>query len=254
MPRFFITGSSDGLGLLTAQRLISRGHSVVLHARSAARADETRAKCPKAEAILIGDLTSLDETKALAAEANKLANELGPYEAVLHNAGVYVGMERVPGKSGLPSLFAVNTLAPYVLTCLIDKPKRLVFVSSGMHRSGRVNDGERLLRSDYSDSKLHDVMLAKVFARRWKNVASFSADPGWVPTKMGGMSAPENIEDGVNTFVMAALGEGDATSANTGAYFKKSRAQDSSPLAKDEALQERLVKELERISGVKIPE
>ncbi|KAF7355288.1 putative short-chain dehydrogenase reductase sdr protein [Mycena sanguinolenta] len=253
MPRFFITGSSDGLGLLTAQRLLSRGHSVVLHARSSARADETRAKCPKAEVILIGDLTSLEETKALAAEANRF----GPYDAVLHNAGVYLGMERVPGKSGLPSLFAVNTLAPYILTCLIDKPKRLLFVSSGMHRSGRVNvdgDEEKLLRSDYSDSKLHDVMLAKVFARRWKDVASFSADPGWVPTKMGGRSAPENIDDGVNTFVMAALGEGDATSANTGAYFKKSRVHDSSSLAKDEALQERLVKELERISGVKIPE
>ncbi|KAF8195932.1 hypothetical protein K438DRAFT_1826753 [Mycena galopus ATCC 62051] len=253
MAHFFITGSSDGIGLLTAQRLLSRGHSVVLHARSPARADETRAKCPKASAILVGDLTSLDETKALAAEANKL----GPYEAVLHNAGVYTGMERVPGKSGLPSLFAVNTLAPYLLTCLMDKPKRLLFVSSDMHYSGRVNvdgDEEKLLRSGYGDSKLHDVMLAKVFARRWKDVASFSADPGWVPTKMGGRSAPENIEDAVDTFVMAALGQGEATPASTGAYLKRSRVQDPSSLAEDEGLQDRLVKELERISGVKIPE
>ncbi|KAJ7276364.1 hypothetical protein B0H12DRAFT_1084994 [Mycena haematopus] len=253
MARFFITGSSDGLGLLTAQRLLSRGHSVVLHARSAARADETRAKCPNAEAILVSDLTSLDETKALAIEANKL----GSYEAVLHNAGLYIGMERVPGKSGLPSLFAVNTLAPYVLTCLMNKPKRLLFVSSGMHHSGKANvdgDEEKLLHSGYSDTKLHDVMLAKVFARRWKDVVSFSADPGWVPTKMGGPSAPGNIEDAVDTFVMAALGEGQATPARTGAYLKKSRVEDPNSLAKDEGLQERLVKELERISGVKITE
>ncbi|KAJ7874653.1 hypothetical protein B0H13DRAFT_2057447 [Mycena leptocephala] len=240
MPRFFITGSSDGLGLLTARCLLSRGHSVVLHARSPARADETRAKCPEAEAILVGDLSSLDEMKALAAEANKF----GPYEAVLHNAGLYTGMERVPGKSGLPSLFTVNTLAPYILTCLMDKPKRLLFVSSGMHYSGRVN----------SDSRLHDVMLAKVFARRWIDVSSFSADPGWVATKMGGRSAPGNIEHAVNTFVMAALGEGQATPAETGAYWKDSSVHDPNSLANDEALQDRLVNELERISGVKIPE
>jgi len=166
-------------------------------------------------------------------------------------------MERVPGKSGLPSLFAVNTLAPYVLACLMDRPKRLLFVSSGLHYSGRANvdgDEEKLLRSGYSDSKLHDVMLAKVFARRWTDVASFPADPGWVPTKMGGMSAPGNIEHAVDTFVMAALGEGEATLAKTGAYLKDSRVQDPNSLAEDEGLQDRLVKELERISGVKIPE
>ncbi|KAJ7904485.1 hypothetical protein B0H14DRAFT_2663067 [Mycena olivaceomarginata] len=209
MPRFFITGSSDGLGLLTAQRLLAHGHSVVLHARSPTRADETRAKCPEAEAILVGDLTSLDETKALAAEANKL----GPYDAVLHNAGVY---------SGVPAVFA--------------RPRRLLFVSSQMHYAGRDLDGDGLERSGYSDSKLHDVMLAKVFARRWKDVGSFSADPG---------SAPESIEDAVDTFVHG--------SADTGAYFKKSRVEVPSSLAQDEGLQDKLVQELERISGVKIP-
>jgi NAD(P)-dependent dehydrogenase (short-subunit alcohol dehydrogenase family) len=238
MPRFFITGSSDGLGLLTAQRLLSRGHSVVLHARSPTRADETRAKCPEAEAILVGDLASLDETKVLAADANKL----GPYDAVLHNAGVY---------SGVPAVFAVNTRAPYVLTCLMERPGRLLFVSSQMHYAGRDLDGDGLERSGYSDSKLHDVMLAKVFARRWKDVGSFSADPGWVPTKMGGKSAPESIEDAVDTFVMVALGK--TGSADTGAYFKKSRVEVPSSLAQDEGLQDKLVQELERISGVKIP-
>ncbi|KAJ6544126.1 hypothetical protein B0H19DRAFT_1169710 [Mycena capillaripes] len=236
--RFFITGSSDGLGLLTARRLLSSGHSVVLHARSPARAAETRAKCPSASAILVGDLASLPETKTLAEEANKL----GPYDAVLHNAGVYSGA----------SVFAVNTLAPYVLTCLMAKPKRLLFVSSGMHFSGRATlDGER---TGYGDSKLHDVMLAKIFARRWKDVASFSVDPGWVPTKMGGSGAPGSLDAAVDTFTMVSLGEGVATSANTGAYLKDSRVQNPSALALDEGLQDKLVEALEKIGGVGIPE
>ncbi|KAK7061693.1 putative short-chain dehydrogenase reductase sdr protein [Favolaschia claudopus] len=240
MLRFFITGSSDGIGLLTAQRLVANGHSVVLHARNASRAEETRAKCPEASAVLVGDLSSLDETKALAAEANKL----GPYEAVLHNAGVYSG----------PSLLTVNTLAPYVLTCLMNKPKQLLFVSSGMHFAGRANvDGgeEQLRRSGYGDTKLHDVMLGKIFAQRWKDVTSFAADPGWVPTKMGGASAPGSIEESVRTFTMAALGQ---TKAKSGAYLVNSKEQEPNTVAADEATQERLVKLLETMSGTKIPE
>jgi NAD(P)-dependent dehydrogenase (short-subunit alcohol dehydrogenase family) len=133
----------------------------------------------------------------------------------------------------------------------MERPGRLLFVSSQMHYAGRDLDGDGLERCGYSDSKLHDVMLAKVFARRWKDVGSFSADPGWVPTKMGGKSAPESIEDAVDTFVMVALGK--TGSADTGAYFKKSRVEVPSSLAQDEGLQDKLVQELERISGVKIP-
>ena len=198
MARFFITGSSDGLGSLTAKHLLAQGHQVVLHARNAERARDASAHCPGAEAVLIADLSSVDETMSLAAEANRL----GPYDAVIHNAGVFLGMERVPGKSGFPTLFAVNTLAPYLLTCLMARPKRLVYVSSSMHMGGQPNtntkDGHQLLGSGYSDSKLHNVMFAKAFARRWPEVGSYSVDPGWVPTKMGGPSAPGRVEDGVD--------------------------------------------------------
>lgn len=244
MARFFITGSSDGLGSLTAKKLIEKGHQVVLHARNDQRAKDAAAACPGSEAVLVADLTSIEETKQLAAEANKL----GPFDAVLHNAGLYLGMERVKGKSGLPSLFTVNTLAPYILTCLMDKPKRLAYISSGMHRSGTV-DIENLPASRYSDSKLHDIILAKAFARRWPDVESNAADPGWVPTKMGGRYATGDINLSIETFVMLALGEG-AAKGKTGKYFASARESRCAKIADDFGLQDELLEELEKISGV----
>jgi len=237
MARFFITGSSDGLGALTAKKLIEQGHQVVLHARNAQRAKDAQAACPGSEAVLVGDLASLEQTKQLAAEANKL----GPFDAVVHNAGIMHGR----------GIFAINTLAPYVLACLMDRPQRLVWVSSGMHRGGRV-ELDRLAAAGYGDTKLHDVMLAKAFARRWPDVQSNAANPGWVPTKMGGYSAPGDINVGVDTFVMLALGEG-AAKGVTGKYFTSSKVDKSAKLGDDVGLQDQLIEKLEELSGVSLP-
>ncbi|KAJ4417566.1 hypothetical protein N0V82_006125 [Gnomoniopsis sp. IMI 355080] len=211
MARIFITGSSDGLGALTAQRLLSQGHQVILHARNPARAADAQRTTPGATACLIGDLSSLDETKHLAAAAN----EHGPYDCVIHNAALGT-------RASSPALFHVNVLAPYVLTCLMTPPKRLVYISSGLHRSGRPRL-DSLEGSGYSDTKLHDIMLAKAFARRWEGTArgvesSNAANPGWVPTKMGGSGAPGDIGKSVDTFAMLALGEG-AAKGVSGKYF-----------------------------------
>jgi len=132
MASVYITGSSDGLGMLAAKELVRLGHQVVLHARNSERARDVLKNIPSAETVLTGDVSSIDETKILAAKVNAY----GRFDAVIHNAGVY----RVPGNSvtadGLPVLFAVNTLAPYILICLIEKPKRFIYLSSGMHRQG----------------------------------------------------------------------------------------------------------------------
>lgn len=248
MARFFITGSSDGLGSLTAQRLIKQGHSVVLHARSAQRAEDARKACPGSDAVLVADLSSIEETKRLAAEANKL----GPFDAVVHNAGLFTGYEKVPGKSGLPSLFTVNVLAPYILTALMERPKRLVYVSSGLHKGG-VTRLDSLEGSLYADSKVHDIMLSKAVARRWGGVESNSVDPGWVPTKMGGSAATGDIEGSIKTFTMLALGEG-AAKGQTGKYFYDSKEDTCLEAANDEAAQETLLKKLAEISGVEIPQ
>lgn len=252
MARIFITGSSDGIGARTAQRLVSQGHSVVLHARNAQRATDASSAVPGAAGVLVADLTSVKETLQLASEAD---SKYGPFDAVVHNAGLYTGMEKVPGKDGLPSLFHVNVLAPYVLTAAMKRPKRLVFVSSGMHQTGRpgLGKGDRLVDAGYSDTKLHNIMLANAFARRWKDVQSNSLDPGWVPTKMGGAGATDDIEAAVDTYVMAALGQGDAA-GKTGRYFRDSREKATSSDATDTGLQDRLLRELEKISGVALPE
>jgi NAD(P)-dependent dehydrogenase (short-subunit alcohol dehydrogenase family) len=121
MARIFITGSSDGLGSMTAKLLADQGHRVVLHARNPERGRQALGKVPEAEKVLIGDLSSMDETKRLAEDVNAM----GHFDAVIHNAGVYQVSNML--------IFAVNTLAPYILTCLVQRPERLIYLSSGMH-------------------------------------------------------------------------------------------------------------------------
>src|SRR5947209_2282909 len=185
MSRVLITGSSDGLGLMAAQRLLAAGHEVVLHARNQGRAGDARAAAPKAHGVVIGDLSSIDETRGLADQANRL----GPFDAVIHNAGVGDRERRIETVDGLEHIFAINVLAPYLLTALIDQPKRLVYLSSGMHRGGdpdftdlqwarrRWNGSQA-----YSDSKLIDVMLAFAMARRWPDARYYVFDHGSVCT------------------------------------------------------------------------
>src|ERR1700733_566738 len=164
MARVFITGSSDGLGQMAARLLIEQGHSVVLHARSEQRGDQALAAVPGAQSVVVGDLASIAQTRPVAEQLNRL----GSFDAVIHNAGVgYREPRRIATEDGLPHVFAVNTLAPYILTALIKRPKRLVYLSSGLHQNGddrlqdlaweqRPWDGTKA----YSDSKMHDVLLA----------------------------------------------------------------------------------------------
>lgn len=239
--RIFITGSSDGLGLLAAQRLIEQGHRVVLHARNRQRAQDARAAVPRAESVLIGDLAHLDQVKQLAADANAT----GRFDAVIHNAAVY----RASG----PDFRAVNTLAPYVLTSLMHRPQRLVYLSSGLHLSGRpALDALRAGTISYGDSKLHMVMLAKAVARRWPGVYANAVDPGWVPTKMGGPNAPDDLGQGVQTQVWLAADDDGAQVS--GRYFYHMAASNYHPEADDAALQDALLAVCEELSGVQFPD
>ncbi|KAI1780888.1 NAD(P)-binding protein [Hypoxylon cercidicola] len=256
MARIFITGSSDGLGLRSAQALTKRGHEVYLHARNSQRAQDARGACPDAKDVFVADLTSTEETKALAAKLN----QTGPWDSIVHNAGLMHGVAHLKGKEGVPALFAVNTVAPYILTCLVDPPpKRYVFLSSGMHHGGDASL-RNLQGTTYSDSKLHNIMLSFYFARRLadKGVLSNALNPGWVPTKMGGWSAPDDIDAAIDTYVLLAEGTG-AAEGVTGKYWYQSRygASKSSgrdtgykSAADDEARQNQLVEALGEVSGV----
>jgi NAD(P)-dependent dehydrogenase (short-subunit alcohol dehydrogenase family) len=255
MARVFVTGSADGLGQMAARRMVEDGHRVVLHARNDKRAKEALAAVPGAETAIAGDLSSIAECKQIAEEVNAL----GAFDAVIHNAGVYLQPRRIATVDGLPQVFAVNTLAPYLLTALIRKPKRLVYLSSGLHRSGdsSLKDltwSERKWNSSsaYADSKLYDVILAFVVARKWPDVLSNAVDPGWVRTKMGGPSAPDDLDAGSETQLWLATSD-DSEAMVSGEYFyhRKRRAAEAS--AQDERTQARLVAECEKISGVPLP-
>jgi NAD(P)-dependent dehydrogenase (short-subunit alcohol dehydrogenase family) len=255
MARVLVTGSTDGLGLLSARLLVETGHAVVLHARNEARGNDARRSLPACEAVVIGDLASLDETRDVAEQANRL----GRFDAVIHNAGVGLRERLVRTAQGVPQVFAVNVLAPYVLTALVERPGRLVYLSSGMHRGGdpsledlawnrRRWDGA----AAYSDSKLCDVLLAFAVARRWPDVLCNAVDPGWVATKMGGPGAPDDPDDGRRTQVWLATSD-DAEARVSGRYFHHLRTRAPHPAALEPARQDRLIEACHRFSGVALP-
>ncbi|MGD0989696.1 MAG: SDR family NAD(P)-dependent oxidoreductase [Candidatus Sulfotelmatobacter sp.] len=257
MSRVFITGSSDGLGRMAGELLIRQGHSVVLHARNEQRAEQTRKAVPKAEAVVIGDLASIAQTRKVAEQANAL----GAFDAVIHNAGVgYREPRRIATEDGLPHVFAVNTLAPYILTALILKPSRLIYLSSGLHRDGDASLEDlswekRPWRGQqaYSDTKFHDVLLAFAVARHWPGVFSNALEPGWVATKMGGPSAPDDLDAGYETQAWLAVSD-DKAARVTGEYFYHQKLRKPQPATRDPEPQEKLIEACHRFSGVALPE
>ncbi len=257
MARIFITGSADGLGNMAAKLLVEAGHQVVLHARNPQRAKDAMSDVPGAETVVTGDLSVIAETKQVAQQAN----ELGVFDAIIHNAAVgYREGRRIETVNGLPHVFAVNSLAPYILTCLIKKPRRLIYTSSALHRSGDATlndlDWKRRICSGYSayaDSKLHNTILAFAVASCWKDVLSNAVEPGWVATKMGGAEAPDSLEDGPKTQVWLAAGN-DQNALVSGEYFYHKTVRNYLPAAADFAIQERFLAQCEHFSGIKFPD
>ena len=255
MARIFITGSSDGLGAFAANKLIKSGHTVVLHARNAQRADDARKAVLGAETVLIGDLSSLSQTKKLADDVNAS----GKFDAVIYNAGLFRGGFRKT-EDGLPSLMAVNTFSTYILASLIKPvPKRVVFLSSGLHSGGdgSLRDltwkdrGERGWSDGqaYGDSKLHNIMFARAFGRRWgQGVCANSMDPGWVATKMGGGSASGSWEKSAETYAYLAT-----EVESSGGYWQPGKREGRPSRAADDiGKQDELLGICEKVTGLKM--
>jgi NAD(P)-dependent dehydrogenase (short-subunit alcohol dehydrogenase family) len=228
---------------------VDEGHTVVLHARNRARASDLSIEFGP---IVIGDLSSADETRDLARQVN----ELGRMDAVIHNAGIYVEATRAATSEGHARTVAVNTLAPYMLTALIDRPDRLVYLSSGMHHSGTatLNDIDWNRRrwngtQAYCDSKLHLTALASAVARNWPDTLSNVVDPGWVPTKMGGASATDDLELGHLTQTWLAVSN-DPEATVTGRYWHHRQQQTPAAATRDPAFQDDLTRRLGQLTGI----
>jgi NAD(P)-dependent dehydrogenase (short-subunit alcohol dehydrogenase family) len=242
MARVFVTGSADGLGRLAAQALLEQGHDVVVHARNRDRLAAVRDLIGGGADGVVGNLADIGETRALARQVNKL----GRMDAVIHNAGVVSG----------PLVLPVNAVAPYLLTALIERPQRLVYLSSGMHSGGRPHlagmdwSGERITGS-YSDSKLFVTTLAAAVARLWPDVLSNAVDPGWVPTRMGGRNAPDDLQLGHETQEWLATSD-DPEALTSGGYWHHRRRLAPASSVGDERFQDELLDELVRFTGARL--
>jgi NAD(P)-dependent dehydrogenase (short-subunit alcohol dehydrogenase family) len=253
VSRVFVTGSADGLGRLSAAQLVAAGHDVVLHARSEARGLEALDAVPGAAGVLTGDLASIAQTRALA----ERANAGGRFDAVIHNAALgYQVSGRAATEDGLAGVFAVNVLAPYLLTALMMRPDRLVYLSSGMHTGGDPSLDDLQWRERrwngaqaYSDSKLLDLALAFAAARHWPDVRSNAVTPGWVATRMGGPGAPDDLSLGADTQAWLAVSDQPAARV-TGRYFYHRAERAADPAASDPALQDGLLAACAQLTGV----
>ncbi|WP_030935048.1 SDR family NAD(P)-dependent oxidoreductase [Streptomyces sp. NRRL B-24720] len=241
MSRILVTGSADGLGRAAAGALLSEGHRVVVHARNDQRARNLEELVARGADLVVADFTDRDAVRRVAAELNGAE----PLDAVVHNAGVWSGLAVMP----------VNVIAPYLLTALMPTPRRLVYLSSSSHFSGRPAldgvDWQGQSSGSYADSKLFVTTLAAAVARLRPGTLSNAVDPGWVPTKMGGPGAPDDLDLGHQTQEWLAVS--DAREAlTTGGYWYHRERQQPHPAMHDEAFQDRLLQALAGETGSEI--
>lgn len=238
--RVLVTGSAEGLGHAAADTLLAAGHDVVVHVRTPDRLGAVGPLLDHGATVVIGDLAHLDQTRDVAEQANAL----GRMDAVIHNAGVYTGRAVMP----------VNIVAPYALTMLMERPDRLVYLSSGAHRGGRPQlagldwSGGRVTGS-YSDSKLFVTAFALALARLWSDVFSNAVDPGWVPTRMGGPNAPDDLRLGHLTQEWLATSD-DPEARTSGGYWHHQHRSQPHTSAHDDHFQAELIDTLAGFTGV----
>jgi len=256
MSRVFITGSSTGLGLMAARLLAEQAHQVVLHARDERRAGDARTALPAAADVVVGDASCLKDVQRMAEQLNGM----GRFDAVIHNVGIgYREPKRILTEDGLPHVFATNVIAPFALTALLERPTRLVYLSSGMHHGVQANLPDITWEkrtwvgsTAYAESKFYDVLLAFAIARRWPDVFSNALEPGWVATRMGGPGAPDDVNQAHLTQAWLAASNDQAVLV-TGQYFYHMRPRQPNPQAYDTTLQDGLIDACERLSGIKLP-
>ncbi len=272
-----VTGATSGLGRATALGLAAPGAGVVIVGRDRERGEAVRAELEAAQPdakpmLVLCDLSSQRQLRQLAAT---LRERLGRLDVLINNAGVDVGRRELT-EDGLELTFAVNHLAPFLLTHLLtglleaSAPARIITVSSGAHYQGKLDfddlQGERGFRGQraYNQSKLANVLFTLELARRLDGTAVTAncVDPGWVKGTSLGRTASLGLkamalamwpvmltpEQGADTIIWAAAAP--ELAAQSGRYFKKRKPHDPSKPAHDPELARRLWEESEKLSGV----
>jgi NAD(P)-dependent dehydrogenase (short-subunit alcohol dehydrogenase family) len=239
--RILITGSADGLGLATAQSLLVDGHDVVVHARNQDRATGLDELVERGADLVVGEFTDRAAVRRIAAELN----DRPPLDAVIHNAGVWSG----------PAVMPVNVIAPYLLTALLEGVRRHIYLSSGLHLNGRPTlqgvDWKGAKPGSYADSKLFLTTLSTAIARLRPDLVSNSVNPGWVPTKMGGPSAPDDFDRGHQTQEWLATSN-QAEALTSSGYWFHQQLRPTHPAVNDHAFQNELLRTLAEETGTRL--
>ena len=256
-PLVLITGSSDGIGKETACLLAERGARVILHGRTPERLEAAAREVDRRSGHWpvgqeLADLSRLSEVRSL---ATRLLDQYPRLDVLINNAGVFMP-KRVLTDEGHETTFAVNHLAPLLLTHLLlpalgESPQgRIISVSSGAHLSARLDwdnlQGERVFdgHSAYSLSKLANVLFIVELARRLRPRGSITANalhPGVVSTRLlrtgFGGHGPDSPAEAAATSLHLALAP--EVSSTTGGYFARCRPSRSHPVAGEKAITSR---------------
>lgn len=254
-----VTGATDGIGLATAQALARGGARLLVHGRNPAKVESVAQSLGAVG--LVADLSDLAQVRRLAAEV--VAH--GPLDVLLNNAGIFA-TERHESVEGYELTFAVNHLAPFLLTLLLldhlRPGARIVNVSSIAHTRGRMRWDDLDFRAGYdgqaaySMSKMANVLFSNALARRVasRGLTSNALHPGVITTKLlkaGFNISGASVESGAQTSLTVALSHG--LEGVTGRYFRDAREVSAAPQALDEAAQERLWAESLRRVGLSGP-
>ena len=253
MPHIFITGSTDGLGRAAAGVLISEGHDVILHARTGERAAALSDLAADAAGVVVGDLSSAAETRELAGQVN----QIGRMDAVIHNAGVFLEPSRAATADGHATTLAVNTLAPYMLTALIGRPARLIYLSSGLHHAGAgslrdidwtsaVLERRTGVRREQAAGHRARAHPRARRGRRYSATPSIRAGsrPRWAAPRR-----PATWRLGYLTQTWLAVSN-DAAATVSGGYWYHRQRQAPAAQARDPAFQDQLMDRLAALTGV----
>jgi retinol dehydrogenase 12 len=269
-----VTGATSGIGRATAAALARRGAQVVLVGRDRVRGEAAAAQVAAAGGptprLEVADLASMGQVRSL---AERLA-ALGRIDVLVNNAGLLAGERRVTA-DGLDEVFAVNHLAPFLLTNLLlgqlaaAGSGRVITVTSDAHAAARLDLDDLQLEHGwqswraYANSKLANILFTRELARRLEGgaVTANCAHPGLVRTRFGRetrlpmraavtLARPFMLSPRRGARTIVYLATSSEVAGATGGYYARSQLREPSPAARDDAVARRLWQLSEELTGL----